>query len=186
MSETEQSNNMAYTSPFNTPPIIDPKIARMLAESGEPSMLVKSAYSNMYQPDDGGVGYYNEMTGGGYPDDPRVFAGEIRDNPFSAPPSAPAPSFGNYDMQMGAEYEKQIYGEGQTQFAGPNKNKMLPKFDPSSGADWMRGLGLFAKGAIFGKPETAGPAPTTSQSGKDVSKESTFDQKDYWGWLFNS
>ncbi len=168
-------------SPWRSQPIINPSVAAGLNSPDDPARA-----AGLYSPEDGGVAYYNEMTGGGYPDDPRVFEGQYRDNPFGTP--APAPSFGSYpsDMQMGPAYENEVYGKGQTEFAGPNKNKMLPKFDPYSGADWMRGLGLFAKGAIMGKPEKAGPAPTTSESGKDVSKESTFDQKDYWGWLFNS
>ena len=118
----------------------------------------------------------------------------------------PAPSFGDYGMQMGPAYEAGLedaanatQSSGMPEFGSmqyqqmmghaPNTNSQtLPKFDPTSGADWMRGLGLFAKGAILGAPKEAGPAPanTQSQSGKNVSKDSTYNQGDYWGWLFNS
>jgi hypothetical protein len=117
-----------------------------------------------------------------------------------------AQSFGNYGMQMGPAYEAGLESAANaTQSSGMpefgsleyqnmmghspmNNSKTLPKFDPSSGADWMRGIGLFAKGAILGAPKQAGPAPTNpqSQGGGNVSKESTYNQGDYWGWLFNS
>lgn len=121
--------------------------------------------------------------------------------------TAPASSFGDYGMQMGPAYEAGLEaaqnataGEGQMPaFGSLEYQKMmghdqmansqtLPKFNPASGADWMRGIGLFAKGAIMGAPKQAGPSPANpqSQSGKNVSKESTYNQGDYWGWLFNS
>lgn len=122
-------------------------------------------------------------------------------------PQEPASSFGDYGLQMGPHYEAGLEaaqnataGEGQMPAFGsleyqqmmghsPMSNaKTLPKFDPTSGADWMRGIGLFAKGAILGAPKQAGPAPANpqSQGGGNVSKESTYNQGDYWGWLFNS
>lgn len=121
-------------------------------------------------------------------------------------PDETAPSFGNYGMQMGPAYEQGLedaanatQGSGMPEFGSMEYQKMmghapntdsktLPKFNPASGADWMRGLGLFAKGAILGAPKQAGPAPTNpqSQGGGNVSKESTYNQGDYWGWLFNS
>jgi hypothetical protein len=124
---------------------------------------------------------------------------------------SPAPaqeSFANYGAQMGQHYEdglaaaqeavpsegqmpdfgSQAYQQMMGHAAPANASQTLPKFNPASGADWARGLGLFAKGAILGAPKQAGPAPANPQSnsGKDVSKESTYNQGDYWGWLFNS
>ena len=119
------------------------------------------------------------------------------------------PTFGNYDqLQMGQHYQdglaaaqesvpsegqmpdfgSQAYQQMMNHAAPANASQTLPKFNPASGADWARGLGLFAKGALLGAPKQAGPAPANPQSnsGKDVSKESTYNQGDYWGWLFNS
>jgi hypothetical protein len=162
-----------------------------------PPIIAAERAAGIIPPEDDGWDHYRYLTGQHLPDDPRVLA-------------EPAKGFGTYnsDVQMGPayeaslggdpygipsvytsmpdlgtpEYEKMMYGNKD----GVNPNTQLPKFDPYSGADWARGLGLFAKGALFGAPKEAGPANTTSKSGNNVSKESTFDQKDYWGWLFNS
>lgn len=85
--------------------------------------------------------------------------------------------------EFGSQAYQQMMGHDQMA-----NSQTLPTFNPTSGADWMRGLGLFAKGAILGAPKEAGPSPANpqSQSGKNVSKESTFNQGDHWGWLFNS
>lgn len=72
-------------------------------------------------------------------------------------------------------YEQKAFGGNDA----PTNN--LPTFDPTNGQHWMRGLGLFAKGAFMGAPKQAGPAPTNQSSdGKPI------DQKDYWRWLFKS
>lgn len=145
-------------SPWRSRPIVEPSRAATMTPPVE-----------MPPPRDD-MGYYNIQMGPSY--DPNDLA-----QPFMPQDSYEMPEFGS------EAYQKQM---GHIAPAGPDSSKQLPKFDPYSGADWLRGVGLFAKGAIFGPPKEVGPADNTSKSGKNVSKESTFDQKDYWGWLFNS
>jgi hypothetical protein len=168
MSETEQLNNMAFDpllnigpSPWRSRPIVAPEVADALGNNANPFPTPPS-FGNYEWSDSMQMGPMYD------PNDARA--------DYEPSPSYEMPEFGSdaYQQQMG--------------HAMPvtDKSKQLPKFDPYSGADWLRGVGLFAKGALFGAPKEAGPADSTSKSGKNVSKESTFDQKDYWGWLFNS
>jgi hypothetical protein len=183
MSEEERLNNMPM--PFSTAGLTPDQIAEFNYLYGG---VNHPAPESMYNADYGDA-QYREMTG------------------QNMIPDETAPAFGNYGLQMGPHYEAGLEaaqtataGEGQMPAFGsaeyqqmmghaPNSgSQTLPKFNPASGADWMRGLGLFAKGAILGAPKQAGPAPANPQSnsGKNVSKESTYNQGDYWGWLFNS
>jgi hypothetical protein len=84
------------------------------------------------------------------------------------------PSYSGLSMDD-PDYEQKAFGGNDA------TSNTLPTFDPSNGHHWLRGLGLFAKGAFMGAPKQAGPAPTNQSSdGKPI------DQKDYWRWLFKS
>lgn len=100
------------------------------------------------------------------PDLPQIVAEPT--NPYEMPEMG-TPAYDEWISSMG--------GSG----SAPAGSKGM-EFDPTNYAHWLRGLGLFAKGALFGAPKQAGPTPEAEKS--TVTQENTFDQKNYWDWLF--
>jgi hypothetical protein len=100
------------------------------------------------------------------PDLPQIVAEPT--NPYEMPEMG-TPAYDEWISSMG--------GSG----SAPAGSKGM-EFDPTNYAHWLRGMGLFAKGALFGAPKQAGPTPEVGKS--TVTQENTFDQKNYWDWLF--
>ncbi len=89
-----------------------------------------------------------------------------------------------YEMpEMGTPaYDEWIASMGGSGTSPAGTGATAMQFDPTNYAHWLRGLGLFAKGALFGAPKHAGPKPEAEKP--TVTQENTFDQGKYWDWMF--